>query len=59
MQDDDEFEHFQDEDEWFEGFDVKEKPIKGKGQEKPLDLKITTVGTFSIIKWILKTELNI
>jgi len=39
--DDDEFEHLQDDDE-FEGFD-KERTVKGKGQEKPPDLKITKV----------------
>ena len=39
--DDDEFEHLQDDDE-FEGFD-KERNVKGKGQEKPPDLKITKV----------------
>ena len=57
MQDDEEFQHFQDEDE-FEGFDVKEKAIKGKGQEKSPVLKISTVSTFSIAEWRLKTELN-
>ena len=42
--DEDEFEYFQDEEE-FEGFDAKERPVKGKGQEKSPELKITKVPT--------------
>ncbi|KAK2176989.1 hypothetical protein NP493_626g00016 [Ridgeia piscesae] len=47
--DDDEFEHLQDDDE-FEGFD-KERTVKGKGQEKPPDLKITKIPLHLRTNW--------